>query len=268
MAQTIVQDAKQIRFGEGKIEAGDNIGALVDLGAVSNVRFNETFETVDVIADSVGLIRVNKRNVRCRLTFDLVEINLANLETLRGDSDAYGTVAGTLVSNYPYVVPSGSWNYDKFIELDHQNADGSKPTIDSVVGSVNGALVLNTDYYVVKNEAGAWGIVVIDSATVTTEAQSITITYDYTPAASRYLSTGGDPIEIKPKVLRLTNTNADGENLQIIVYAARNAEGISLELPAYESGEPWRCPIVLEGRRDTSRSQNDQLFKIVDEQGV
>ena len=268
MGQTTVQDATQMRFGEGKLEIGDDIGSLVNLGAIDNFKFQETFETIDVISQSTGLISVKKKNPRCRVSFDLIEINLFNLETIRGDSDTYDTVAGAPVENHPYIVASGAWSYDGFIELDYQNGDKSKITPDSVVGSIDGALVLNTDYFIIQETDDKWGIAIRDSATVTTLVQTITITYDYTPAANRYLSTGGDPIAIAPKVVRVTNTDSDGKTIVILVYAARNMEGIDITLPIPESGEFWKCPIVLEGRRDTTRSQKDQLFKITDEQGA
>jgi len=250
------------------IEVGDNIGAMVNLGAVDKVKFQETFETVDIISQSVGLVAVRKRNHRCKLNFDLIEINLLYLETIRGDVDTYNTVAAEIVNNHPYVVGSGDWGYDEFIEYDYQNGAATKITPDSVVGSVDGALVCNTDFFIVQNAAGKWGIVIRDSATVTTLVQTITITYDYTPAANRYLSTGSESVVINPKVVRITNTDPDGDTVVILVYAARNTEGINLEFPDYDAGEPWRCPITLEGRRDTSRSAKDMLFKITDEQGV
>jgi len=268
MPQTTVQDPKQIRQGQGMIEVGDDVGSLVNLGAVDNVKFQETFETVDIISQSTGLIEVRKRNHRCRLTFDQIEINLFNLETIRGDVDTYDTVAADPVENHPYVVGIGDWGYDEFIELDYQNGDASKITPDSVAGSVDGALVLDTDYFIVQDAAGKWGIVVLDSVTVTTLVQTITITYDYTPAANRYLSTGSESVVIAPKVVRITSTDVDGNDLTILIYKARNADGINLEFPPYDSGEPWKCPIVLEGRRDTSRSAKDMLFKITDEQGA
>lgn len=268
MAQTTVQDAKQIRFDQGKIEVGDNIGAMVDLGAVSNVKFQETFDIVDVIADSVGIIEPRRRNHKCKLSFDLVEINLARLVTIRGDADDYDTQAAEIVNNHPYVVGSGDWEFDGFIEYDYQNGDGSKITPDSVVGGINGALVLDTDFSIVKAPSGDWGIIILDSETVTTENQTITITYDYTPAANRYLSSGSESIAIAPKVARITNTDVDGDDLVILIYKALNAEGINLELPPYDSGDPWKVPIVLEGRLDTARNDKDMLFKITDEQGA
>jgi len=81
-------------------------------------------------------------------------------------------------------VSSGSWNYNNFIRITNQNGDGSAITVNSVTGATDGLLVAGTDYYVGQNDDGEYGIFIIDSATVTTETQDITIDYDYTPNSS------------------------------------------------------------------------------------
>ncbi len=267
MPQTAVQDANQIRFGSALLEAGPDVGSLVNLGALRNVHFWETFDVLEVLSDNAGTIEEKKTNEQCHLTADVLEFNLVNFNSLRGGMDTYGTVAAAPVAGHNEVIAAGLWNYDKFIPLPHQNGDGSKITPTSVTGATNGLLVLNTDYFIAK-QGGIWGIVVIDSATVTTENQNLTIVYTYTPAASRSLSTGGGTGTISPVVLRITNTDADGNDLQILVYKARNAKGIDLTFPTDQSGEPMPVPIELNGKKDTSRSAKDQLFKITDSQGV
>lgn len=93
------------------------------------------------------------------------------------------SVASTPVTGATFVVPTG-FTYNKFYALNHQNGDGSAPTITSVVGSVNAwPLVAGTDYVLV-NQGGVYGVIILDSADVTTTAQTITVTYNYTPSAS------------------------------------------------------------------------------------
>lgn len=93
-------------------------------------------------------------------------------------------VAGALVSGATQVTTSGAYEFNQFIKITNQNGDGSAITVNSVTGSVDGLLVVDTDYYIGQNELGEYGVFIIDSATVTTMSQEFTIDYDYTPSAS------------------------------------------------------------------------------------
>ena len=48
-----------------------------------------------------------------------------------------------------------------FIPIANQNFDGSAITVNSVTGSTDGALVAGTDYEVVTDENGVYGIQLI-----------------------------------------------------------------------------------------------------------
>jgi len=267
MAQTIVQDSTTIRFGSGKLEVGDAVGGLVNLGAMRAVKFTEEFDKISIMSDNAGEIYAGIRNHKAIVEGELMEINLTNLNNIRGGIDTYATVVGDAVTGHSEVIAVG-WKYDKFIELPHQNATLAKPTITSVTGSTNDALVANTDYFIVQDAGTSmWGIVVIDSNTVTTENQTLTIVYNYTPAAAKTLTTGGK-LTISPKVVRITNTDANGKIFRITVYKATNAQGITLELVADDSEDPNVIPIKLEGVLDVSRNAGDQLFEIYDTQNV
>ncbi len=268
MAQTTVKESKTIRFGSGKLEVGDNVGALVDLGAMKGIKFTEEFDKVSITSDNAGEIYAGIRNHKATVEGELIELNLVNLNNIRGGIDSYATVAAEVVNNHSYAVASGAWAYDKFIEFDYQNGDLSKITPDSVTGSEDGALVLNTDYFIAKNAGtGKWGIVIIDSAKLSTEAQTVTIVFDYTPAAAKKLTTGGK-LTISPKVVRITNTDANDKEFRITIYKATNAQGIELELQSDDAEDPNVIPIKLEGVLDVSREAGDQLFEIYDEQGA
>lgn len=268
MAQTSVQNSTAIRFGSGKLEIGDDVGSLVNLGAMRGIKFTEEFDKISIMSDNAGEIYAGIRNHKAIIEGELMEINLTNLNNIRGGIDSYGTIAGDAVSGHSYTVASGDWNYNVFIEFDYQNGDLSKITPTSVTGGTNGALVLNTDYMIVQ-DAGTqhWGIIVIDSTTVTTESQTIAIVYNYTPAASKYLKSGGK-LTISPKVVRITNTDANTKYFRITVYKATNAQGITLELVADDSEDPNVVPIKLEGVCDVTRTAGDQLFIIEDTQNT
>lgn len=266
MAQTSVQTTSAIRFGSGILEVGANVGALVNLGAMKGIKFTEEFDKISVMSDNAGEIYAGIRNHKATVEGDLMELNLTNLNSLRGGIDTYATVAAAEVAGYSQAVASGGWSYNKFIEFTHQMGTLAKITPTSVTAGTNGALVLNTDYMIVQDAGTSkWGIIVIDSNTVTTEAQTITIVYTYTPAASKSLTSGGK-LTISPKVVRITNTDANGKIFRITVYKATNAQGIELELQPDDSEDPNTIPIKLEGVLDVSRTAGDQLFEIYDTQ--
>jgi hypothetical protein len=267
MYQTTVQDSRTIRFGSGKVEVGDSVETLVNLGAMNGISFKETWDNIRVSSDNVGEVDVGINNHKAAIAGNLVEINLDNLCLLRGGIDLVTNIPGTLVTGATQTVQSGSWAYNKFIKIANQNGNGAPITVTSVAGSVNSALVENTDYYVGQNNAGEYGIFVIDSATITTANQNLTITYNYTPNAAKKFTSGGKN-KISPKVVRVTNVNAEGKKFQITIYKAANESGISLELQTDDSGQFATTPINLVGVLDASRTAGDQLFEIYDEQSA
>ena len=96
-------------------------------------------------------------------------------------------VAGAPVAWASQVVASWAWSYNVPIRL--ANKHGAwLATINSVTGGTNWALVVNVDYIKVVDSEGYTTITIIDSATVTTQSQTITINYDYTPTATKYQS--------------------------------------------------------------------------------
>ena len=267
MRQTTVQESRAIRFGSGKFEVGETEQTLVNLGAMRDIQFEELWERVRVMSDNAGTVNVGIREHRAALQGNLMEINLENLNLIRGGLDEYSTTAGTETTE-DQVILQGSWSFETFIELDGQNADGSAPTINSVTGSENGALADEDDYNLAKNAAGKWGIVLHESGTsLTTEDQNVTINSTYTPAASKVLESGGK-ISIEPRVVKITNTNEEGKEFSITVFKAEVENGISIELPSDDEEDPAMTEIRLEGEVDQSRDPGKQLFRISDQQTV
>lgn len=267
MAQTTVQKQSAIRFGSARFEVGPDIGSLVNLGVMRGITFEETWDEVIVKTDNGGELPARVKNHIAKLSGNLMEIDLANLNTIRGGMDNLTTVAGTLVSGASYTVTSGNWQFDKIIPLPGQNHDWAKITPTSVTGSVAGVLTVNTHYSIVKNAAGQWGIAIKNGAPITSETQNITIVYNYTPAASKSLSSGGKTA-ITPNVVKVTNVNSAGKELSITLYKASNSEGIKIEFPADDDDDPAMVPVVMRGSLDVNRAIGSQLFVIEDSQNV
>ena len=264
MAQTTVQNSNTIKFGSGKFEVW-NGASYVNLGAMNGIVFNETWDQIVIKGDNVGEIKKKTSNHKCSVAGDIIEIDLANLNLIRGGIDIYAPVAGAIVNGASQLIVSGDWEYNDFIPFAHQNGDKTIIVITSVTGATDGALTAETDYFLVKRDDGIYGIIIKDSVAVTVEAQNVTIVYAYTPNASKTLSSGGKTV-ITPYKLKVTNTNEAGQDFMIEVYKGSGNSGIVLTLQPDDSDAPNIIPIVIEGVLDATKSAGDQLFKITDEQ--
>ncbi len=95
MAQTTIQDANKIAFGSGKFEYSIDSGSTwVDLGAMRNIVFTESWETVKVDSDNAGRVKTGIKEQVASLAGDLMEIDLSKLNALRGGLDTYSASAG------------------------------------------------------------------------------------------------------------------------------------------------------------------------------
>jgi hypothetical protein len=264
--QTQVYDSGAIRIGSAKLEVGETVDSLVDLGAMNDVQFQESYTIVKIMAGNVGQIKKKIKDHQATVSGNWLEPNLTRLNLMRG-IDNYSTVAGTPVSAGTQTVLAGEWAMKQFIPFAGKNADGTVPTSISVAASTSGALTEDTDYTIGQNEKGDWGIIITNDTKVTTENQNITITSSYTPAAAKVLKTGGNTV-LESRVVRLTNTNEEGKIFRITVYKAEAEQGISLPFPNDDADDPMATHVSLTGSCDTTRAAGDQLFEIYDEQGI
>lgn len=224
------------------------------------VQYNATREVTDITYQDVGISDSFVSAESVEISWESGRVfDLNAIAALSGGLYALSTVAGTLVEDEEYVASSGAWSFDKFILLPGQNASGAKQTIASVVGSVDGALVLDTDYFQVKLDEVGWGIYIIDSTTVTTEAQNITITYDYTPVASTVLKTGGVKI-ISPIELKFETRDANDKPVTYIFYKVNPSGTIGHGFTGENEATPATIPLTFTAVKDTSREVNDQLY--------
>ncbi len=264
--QTNVQNENAIVFGSCKVEIGADLGSLEDFGIAKSVVFQEEITKSILGADNAGELH-KMRKQRVMVTGSFVEFDPAKWNSMRGGIDTYSTVAGTLVSGATQDFIAGKWGYNDPVVIEHQNCDKSPLTINSVTGSVDGALVADTDYFVGQNEDGDTVVTVIDSATVTTETQTITVDYDYTPCASKTLKSGGK-LDISTRVVRLTNTDDQGKILRLTLYKTYIDSPINIPFQPDEGEDPAEMPFQMIGIPDPTRSAGDQVFEIYNEQAA
>jgi hypothetical protein len=268
MQQQPLVNVKDLKMGSVKLEVSDAGLVYVSLGTGNKGKFSEKIESIDQFSENGGYLRTIVTKQELELAFVMLEWNLTVLSQLRGGIDEYSTIAGTPVAGASQVIASGAWNYNIFIPIANQNGDGSTITINSVTGSVDGALTVSPDAdadYTKLKSNGIWGIIIHDSTTLTTEAQTITINYDYTPAAAKVLESGGKYL-ISPKYLRFTNTDDAGKTFVIDVWKAVNKDGFNIEFPGDEEGKNWELPIKLVAFKDGTRTAGKQLYKITNNQ--
>lgn len=264
MPQTTVQHVETIRFGSGKMEVGDSIATLTNIGAFRKGVFEETFDKVSVTSDNAGEVYAGISNHKAALSCDLMEINVEVLAKFMKGIGAVTTVAAS-----PVAITDESKTLNGVIgrRLNYKNGDGSIVT-SVVVTHVSGSptytrgtdyeLVVDTDGYTVIARAGTGtpGI---------TDGQTVLVDYTYTPSASKTYKTGGLQT-LTAQVVRFTNTNAAGKKFEITVYKATAESGINIEFVADDADDVNATPIKMTGTNDTSRTAGDQLFVIVDEQ--
>lgn len=98
--------------------------------------------------------------------------------------------AGTPVTWHTQELASWGWNYGVVYRLgcQHHNENGVivAPETLSVAWATDGALSAWTDYLIVDNWFGEYGIQLISWGSITTLSQKLTITYNYTPLAAEY----------------------------------------------------------------------------------
>jgi len=255
-------------LGSADVLVGDDELSLVSLGPANGIKFEESFEEIKMEIDNYGEEIFGIKNQQVKVSGGFLEIDLEKFADVRGGIDLYTTVAASKVSDATQSVPSGTWEFNKFIEITHQNGDGTILQIDAtghvnVTGSVDGPLTVVDDFDMVQDNAGKWGIIVKDSATVTTEDQALTIAYDYTPAATKKLTSGGLKT-IASKVVQLKHTTSDGKEFKITLYKAKNTEGMKIDFPADAADKAAEIPFTFTGTCDGSRTVGDQLYKMED----
>ncbi len=250
------------------VKVGDSVGALTDLGVLKgDASIEITYDLVEVLGSKAESLVDIVKNMRANSSFELYQLHLPNLEKLLDGVATVTSQAGTLQSGVDQVVASGAWAYDRFIPFENQNGDGSQPTVNSVTGGTDGALTEDTDYFIMKDQDGIWGLYVIDSVNLSTESQTITINTDYTPAASKTLKMGAKSASLTAKIVEFSKT-ISSKVFRARLWKAKNESGITLAFPDSAGEEPASIPVSLIGRIDEDRSDGEQLIEIYDEIGL
>ena len=249
MSQTSIQRNDAIRFGSAKLEIGADFSSLTDLGAIRDLVVGHKGSTVEILFDNTESIKFFKDGQKMSFKFLLAEIDLTILSQLEQGFVTLATVAGTPVVGATQVIASGALSDKEWIALEHQMGDGTAPSITSIVGATNGALTAAADdWEIVLGPDGRYGIVfnVTEGATLTTMAQIITITYDYTPNAAKEL-TFADFGQKTEFVARITNTDDAGAVFYVNLENVTNITALSIPFLSDAADDVSTVEFELEG---------------------
>lgn len=256
---------RKLHFPDGVNIAYSPDGATYyDWGALrEGVSFALNFDKTEEEAGNIGKLSARAKNMTVALTpSDLLSWDLEAIQQSSGGLFNLENVAGTPVAGATQVISSG-WVKNTFYSIENQNGDATVPTINSVTGSVDGALTVDTEYIVVKQGSEGWGIILLDA--ITTDAQNITIDYDYTPSAGKIMTAGTSSIILSRGWVRLrhyTDTALTTYDVEIFIYGVDMDAGISFALGGANSDTVDAITVALTGNLDTSLADGKQLLSV------
>lgn len=251
MAQTTIQRNDALRFGSAILEIGSSFAALTNVGAIRDLVFTHKGETVEIPFDNTDAVKFFKNGQKGSFTFLLAEIDMTVLEQIEEGLLNLTLTPGSLVAGALQTFLSGAWLEDNFLLIENQNGDLSTVVINSVTGSVDGALVADDDYRIVKDGLGRTGIVMDLAGTLlTTEVQDLVVDYDYTPNASKDI-TFNDFGQKTEYVARITNTNNAGDRIIIDLSAVTNLNPLTFPFLADDADDVSTIELELDGTIDS-----------------
>lgn len=253
--QTTIQQIKSIRKGSVRVLVGDSSAALVDVGALRNPVFKSLAENQAIKFDNVNDLSKFVLGKRVQLTFDLAEINFDNMSVLDGGILNLTTVAGSATPVTDEAHGTG-WTVASPIMLNKKN--GANTIVSTiVVKSGASTLTANTDYktYVGDGSNGSLGYTYI--VPLTAQAGAITVSYSYTPNASKKL-TFNDSGTKTLKYMRLVNTDENGKEFRIDIQNGTNFAAISVDFASDVQDDVAILPIDFQG----------DIVEWVDEQAI
>lgn len=239
-----------------------DLGVTMDDGEVA-VSYDELKITG---SQAEGILHAIK-NPQIQVTASLGQIELSNVHKLMSGATAYASVAASPVSATDNYAIAG-WSMAKFIPFQNQNGAGTVPTSISVESPNSTVLTLNTDYIIIQNEVGVWGVSMIDTAAVDPATNALEVNYTYTPSASRTLTMGSASVAITPRAFRIRKLLASGKYFTVTIHSGVNSSGLTLAFPRYDTDDITKLPITITGSIDASRADLDQLFSISDQYGI
>ena len=241
----------------------------VDCGVANGVKLTETFKMPTLENDNAvdsNLLTDEQLDIE----WEQVEIlNESALAIMRGSIDTAVTTTATPVTNHEQDYAANGWDYNTFYAFDQISYSGSNgavavPTNIELTQDPHGTpatLVLDTDYYVMQDTDGVWGVMVLDTAT-TDKTKALEFEFDYTPRASVKYYVGGGTTDIPSFYVRLTNTDETGKIVRYVTTGIGNiTKGYEVAFKKYNADDTRvPTPIAVTVRKDITATAGRQLY--------
>lgn len=203
---------------------GETVKSLCCLDNVG-LSFDNTEGVEQTTHDGCLIKKIN--TLSAEVNFDIYTIDDVESLSLMFPQGTVTQVAGTAVTGATQTLTEGSFVVGGAYTFENRNANGTAPTVTSVVGSVDGALVLDTDYEIVttttclpnKETYSTYQIRILSGVSLD---QDIVITYNYTPRAGYCfsLTTGAytqNPLSVK---IIAVNKNDNTDIMEVDIESA------------------------------------------------
>jgi len=162
-----------------------------------------------------------------------------------------------------YTLSAGGWDVQPAVG-DHILVSGAAEAANNGVKTVTA--VSGTVITVSETLAGeAEGATIVITRGGIASGDIVLVDYDYTPAASRTLDSGG-LTTFTPQILQFTNTDENGDILRLRIWKVTPVQGAKFTYPADSAVDPMKCPMKVQGELDVDRAAGYQLYNIYDEQ--
>lgn len=246
MAQpTWIVNDQRLLAGAGEFYYGTSLASLVRIGAYRDATIESKRESSELVFDNAKTNKY-KKGSEFSFKFKLAEIDPDTLASLNDGWITKTSVAGTLVTGQTQVLAINTVQYLTMIEIEKQNFDLSAVTITSVVGSVN-TTISASDYFQVIWPGGKRNIYFKSWGTVTTLAQTFTITYSYTPAQSRKFTFADTGIATK-FYARFIHERSNGKQIVIDLKEVQNLTWLTIDFVGNSDDDVATVDIELNGK--------------------
>jgi hypothetical protein len=253
--QTTIQKSTAVRLGSVKLEVGESLLSMVNVGALRGVSWVQKGKTDEILFDNTEKIKKFSDGNIFALKANLCEIDWANIQVMNDGQVEIVSNPATLQTVVAEAHGTG-WTIGQPIRATYKNGD------NTIVGSIvvkQGAttLTLNTDYrtYVSDGTNGVSGYTYI--VPLVAYATAITFGYTYTPNASKTITFNASGTKVG-KYIRITNTDSNGLTQVFTMSGTSNLSPIEISFASDNEANVSEMPIELEGT----------MVSIVDEQAV
>lgn len=219
----------------------DRVASITDLEVVENLAEN----MLKVDTDDNGTI-YKATTPKISVTgnwFELFETDV--IEKILGQNVV--NQAWTIVEDATQTRGANTVTKNMFYAITGQNSVWTKQTIVSVMQWAS-TLTEWTEYEIVKRDDGIWGIVFLTAFDAT---KSTTLTYDYTPASSKFQGNLIAPKEIPALVIKITSldTETNKNRITYLVNCGLESDLVSSFIDVIRAGDMKPTPFEFVGNK-------------------